>query len=42
MYHKAVDTYKCVAGRMLNAIRVSNRKSKSGYIAQITAKNINS
>lgn len=36
VYHEADDTYICAAGRELNTIGVSSRKSKSGYIAQIT------
>lgn len=36
VYHEVDDTYICAAGRTLNPIGVSNRKSKSGYMAQIT------
>lgn len=36
IYHEMEDTYTCAADRTLNAIGVSHRKSKSGYISKIT------
>ena len=35
-YHEAEDIYTCAAGKKLNAIGVSRRKSKSGYISMVT------
>lgn len=35
-YDASQDTYKCKAGRLLKAVGIGQRKSKSGYISELT------